>query len=240
MLHLRALGSPSLVDHEGRVVEDAVAQTKRLVLLTYVAIGDPAGCRRDTLLAAFWPDLDEAHARNALRQALSMLRRLLGEAVLPADRAETIRVSPQALTCDVLQFERALADGEPASALALYRGDFLNGLHVSGMEEIERWIEDRRVNLRRRAVRAALLLADQADAEGHGTGPATWAQRAITLAPHEETAWRRLIQVHVRQGNVSAALETYERLCRMMDNVFQSAPSPETRAIVEPLRRAIT
>jgi DNA-binding SARP family transcriptional activator len=232
VLSLRALGAP-VVLRDDRSVQEVADQTKRLVLLTYVADADPAGVRRDTLLALFWPELDDSRARNALRQSLAMLRRALGDELLPG-QGESVRVAPGLLAFDVADFGAALGKGDLRGALALYRSDFLAGVHLPDAPEVERWMEDRRASLRRKAVRAALALAEEL-----GTGEdaaVSWAHRAVAMAPHDETAWRKLIEVQIRQGNVPAALETYERLCRLLREEFASEPSAETRALVAPLR----
>jgi DNA-binding SARP family transcriptional activator len=235
MLQLKALGSPQLLGDDGQPVGEVASQTKRLVLLTYLAAGDPAGCRRDVLLAAFWPELDDSHARNALRQALAMLRKALGDDVLPADGAEAIRLNPARISCDVTTFLDALARQDPRAALAVYRGDFLAGVHVSDLPEIERWMDGRRDGLRRKAVRAAFAIADQRSTLNSRI---SWAHQAVTMSPHDETAWRRLIEFQIAAGNVPQALETYDRLCRLLAEEFETVPSPETQALVAPLRRA--
>jgi DNA-binding SARP family transcriptional activator len=232
VLSLRALGAPVVLRDE-RSVHEVADQTKRLVLLTYVADADPAGIRRDTLLALFWPELDDAHARNALRQSLAVLRRALGDEVLPG-QGESVRLASGLLAFDVADFSAALARGDLRGALALYRGDFLAGVHLADAPNVERWMDDRRASLRRKAVRAALALAEDL---GSGSDTAvSWAHRAVAMAPHDETAWRKLIEVHIRQGNVPAALDTYARLCRLLREEFASEPSAETRALVAPLR----
>jgi DNA-binding SARP family transcriptional activator len=231
VLSLRALGPP-VVLRDDRPVHEVADQTKRLVLLTSVADADVAGIRRDTLVALFWPELDDSHARNALRQSLAVLRRALGDKVLPG-QGESVRLTPGLLAFDVADFSAALASGDLRGALALYRGDFLAGVYLPDAPEAERWIEERRASLRRKAVRAALALAEEL-----GTGEDTavsWAHRAVAMAPHDETAWRKLIQVHIRQGNVPAALDTYAKLCRLLREEFASEPSAETRALIAPL-----
>src|SRR6266480_4138024 len=51
-----------------------------MALLVHLAAAVPGGLhRRDTLLALFWPELDETHARAALSQALYVLRNALGD-----------------------------------------------------------------------------------------------------------------------------------------------------------------
>ena len=71
MIELRTLGRLDLRDSKGREVRSILSPTKRFALLAYLAVAVPRGFhRRDILLALFWPELDQEHARRALRQAL--------------------------------------------------------------------------------------------------------------------------------------------------------------------------
>ena len=66
-----------------RELTAVLRQPKRLALLLYLTLASPRGLqRRDRLLALFWPEQEESRARNALSQALHVLRRGLGEEVL--------------------------------------------------------------------------------------------------------------------------------------------------------------
>ncbi|HJQ10839.1 MAG TPA: hypothetical protein VJ840_07380, partial [Gemmatimonadaceae bacterium] len=79
MIRLRTLGALDLRDAEGHECRGLLSQPKRVALLVYLALASSASQRRDVLLALFWPELDEEHARNALSQAVHFLRRSLGE-----------------------------------------------------------------------------------------------------------------------------------------------------------------
>ena len=79
MIELRLLGRLSLTSADGRDVRALLGQPRRLALLAYLAAATPPGFhRRDSLLALFWPELDQEHARAALRQALHVVRDALG------------------------------------------------------------------------------------------------------------------------------------------------------------------
>ena len=118
MAHLRTLGAVDLRDADGRELRAVLAQPKRFALLAYLAAAAPAGFhRRDALLALFWPELDAAHARDALNTALAFLRRSLGSGVVVSRGAEEVAVDPGALWCDAAAFLRAIAAGRCAVAL---------------------------------------------------------------------------------------------------------------------------
>src|SRR5205807_1108218 len=162
MIRLRTLGAVDLKDSEGRELRPLLPQPKRLALLTYLALAGSSGFRRrDTVVALFWPELDEEHARGSLRQALRFLRRSLGEGIIVSRGEEEIGVDRGVLRCDATAFMEACEAGRDAEALDLFQGDFLDGFFVSeAAPELERWVEEERIALRRRAAASAWALAD--------------------------------------------------------------------------------
>ena len=63
---------------------------------------------------------------------MSWLRRELGAGVLSSRGEEEIGISADALVCDAVEFDDAMAAGEAERATALYRGELLEGVFVSG------------------------------------------------------------------------------------------------------------
>src|SRR5204863_3170276 len=101
MIRLRTLGAVDLKDSEGRELRPLLTQPKRLALLTYLALAGSSGFRRrDTVVALFWPELDEEHARGSLR----FLRRSLGEGIIVSRGEEEIGVDRGVLRCDATAF----------------------------------------------------------------------------------------------------------------------------------------
>lgn len=149
MIRLRTLGVVELTGSKAGAADAVAVQSKRFALLVYLALALPRGWhRRDTLLALFWPELDQARARHALRQALHFLRKSLGDDVLTTRGSEDLAAGP-ALWCDAAAFE----DGEPDRAtLALYGGELLPGFFIrDAAPEWDHWVDERRESLRRRA-----------------------------------------------------------------------------------------
>lgn len=229
MLELRALGGLTL---QGA---DPPLQPKRLALLTYLALARPRGFhRRDTLVALFWPDLDEAHARPALRQALTALRSL-NDSLIHTRGDEEVAVASTALACDALAFEAALERGERERALELYAGSFLQGFFLDDCPEFEHWVDGERVRLQSLAAGAAWGLAD-GDLETNPAGAVRWARMAAEFQRDDEAAVRRLIQILDRAGDRAGALREYERFAERLREEYQAEPAPETLALVESVR----
>src|SRR5260370_728541 len=167
MVEFRLLGTLSLVTADGREAGSLLTQPRRLALLAYLAAATPQGPhRRDTLLALFWPELDQEHARAALRQSLHVLRSALGADAMLSRGDEEIGLDFERIWCDVAAFARAIDGGQTEQALDLYRGNLLEGFFISDAPEFERWLESERARLSGVAARTARTLAESCARRG--------------------------------------------------------------------------
>src|SRR5436309_15416991 len=145
MIELRMLGRLSLTGADGREVRALLGQPRRLALLAYLAAASPPGFhRRDSLLALFWPELDQEHARAALRQALHVVRDALGADAVTSRGDGEIGLDFAEVSCDVLTLERALPKGQLEEALDLYRRAVLEAFFIPEAPELERWLQTAR------------------------------------------------------------------------------------------------
>jgi eukaryotic-like serine/threonine-protein kinase len=238
MIELRTLGGLDLRDSDGQEIRPILAQPKRLALLIYLALTPPPSFRRrDSIIALFWPELDQEHARGSLRQALRFLRRTLGEGVIVSRGEEEIGVRSSILWCDATTFEQACRSGDVRQAMDLYRDDFLTGFFVSDAAvEFEQWILDERMRFRRQAGEAAWGLALSSRAAGDEGAAAEWARRALRYAPNDEGAVRRLIDLLDTLGDRAGAIEAYEEFAGRVALEFEAEPSIETRQLIETVR----
>ncbi len=238
MIQLRTLGGVDLKDSEGRELRPLLTQPKRLALLIYLILAGSSGFRRrDTVVALFWPELDEEHARGSLRQALRFLRRSLGDDVIVTRGEEEIGIDRSALRCDATTFVETQEAERHAEALDLYQGAFLDGFFVSdAAPELERWVEEERNVLRRRATASAWALADSSREAGDRAGASALARRAAGFAPDDEGELARLIAFLDDLGDRAGALGAYDEFARRLQQEFDAEPAPETQALIRSVR----
>src|SRR6185436_18375649 len=140
-----------------------------------------------TVVAMFWPELDQTHARGSLRQALSFLRRVVGDDVITARGEEEIGIEREQVSIDAREFEQAFQAGRFEDALALYRGDFLDGFFTSdAAPAFDQWVDRERLRLRSMASKAAWAAAESSRAAGDRVRAAELARRAASFAPESE------------------------------------------------------
>ena len=237
MIELRTFGGLDLHDAQGRELRVILAASKRAALLTYLAIATPRGFhRRDTLLALFWPELDQEHARAALRQALHLIRRSMTAGALLTEGDDAIALDRDLFWCDAVAFELLLDEGKEEEALDLYRGALLEGFHLSGCLEFERWLEDERRRLERRAAEATWSLAQQALAEGQRAQATHWGRRALAFSPSDEGVLRRVIELLDHLGDRAGAIREYEGFATRLQEDYEADPAPETTELIASVR----
>lgn len=237
MIHLRTLGGLDLVGSTGHPVRSVLTQPRRLALFAYLVLARPRTFhRRDKLLALFWPESDEEHARGALSQAIYRLRSSLGAAVLVNRGRDEISANPDLLWCDATAFEAMLDAGSLEAALELYRGDLLDGFFIDDAPEFEQWLERERSRLRERAREAFWALAGTREKEGRCADAVQLARRAAALAPADEAAVRRLVLLLERHGDRAAALDTYGQFAAHLRDEYGLEPSAALRDAIGAVR----
>lgn len=235
MIELRLLGAIEVraIGPEG--ARAALTQPKRLALLAYLALAEPAGLHsRDALLALLWPDADDGSSRHSLRNALHALRQSLGDDAIRTRGESWIGLDLDALRCDALEVRSHLRAGRIDEAVALCRGDLLPGFHVSGAPEFDHWLEEQRAD-HARALRAAAW-ASALGLEGTGVAELEAVRRALRIDPGNEPGARRLMTLLAESGDLGGALAVYQTLVAWFARELEAEPSAETRTLAERVR----
>lgn len=138
-------------------------------------------------------------------------------------------------TLDVTAFQELIQHQQLTQALALYQGEFLNGL-TNPSPLFEEWLVVQRehfhiqaLTLLNQLTRQALHQADYSAAQGY-------ARRQLALEPWREVAHRQLITALAHSGDRTAALAQYESCRRVLAAELGVAPDGETEALVAQIR----
>lgn len=214
----------------------AAAQPRRLALLAMLAVTGDRAQTRDKLIAALWPDADEERARRALTQALYALRQDLGSEDVFIG-VKDLRLNPELITADLLEFRAACASGALERAADLYRGPFLDGFHLPGADVFERWAEEQRDTLAREFAGLLDELGKKASAAGDHRAAVGWFKRLAGLDPLNARVALSLMQAHVAQGDQAAALQHARVYEALLHQELDLPPDREVVAFAAQLRR---
>ena len=227
------LGSVGLTGPEAPLMRRA-SQRRRLGVLALIASAPNAAISRDRALGLLWPDRDEHTARHLLADSLYILRRALGDRAIIAS-GDVLRLSPDLVWTDVVEFRRAAAEERWADALALYVGDFLDGFHLPNAADFDQWASTERTNLRMIAVRAAAALGTALEGAGRLTDAVAIAERRLELVPSDEAALRDLVRLLIATDNRARAVVVARGFVERLARELNVPPSPETMQVVRDL-----
>ena len=228
------------VDLRGIPNEDAtrlLTQSKVVGMMACLALA-PAGSfmRRDRLVGMLWPELDQAHARNALRKALHLARSVLGEATVVSRGDEELAFAPDTVWCDAMDLRLSIEKGRLQRALDLYQGDLMPGFHLAECHDFDSWLEGQRASLLEEVVAACWALAKDLEKGSRLTDAGNLAKNAARLAWSNERVLRRSIEMLIRLGDRAGALRTYEEFARRLKKELDAEPSLETQKLIESIR----
>ena len=249
-LEIQLFGHPEL-RRDGQLL-DLKLPHKALALLYYLALtAQPVG--RETLAMLLWPEAPMPTAKQALRNVLSLLRKVLGDVlrdVLAITHRTVALQAAQIHHIDVLAFQQGVAAVQKAqqqgtapdlamwqATLALYRGDFLAGFYIHQSELFEEWTTQQREYLRNQLITNLLALSDAYAASGIFAAALACLDRLFEIEPQHEAAYSRQIQVLFRLGRRTEALQSYERYRQMLAREFNMPPSPALIALIAELRQ---
>jgi DNA-binding SARP family transcriptional activator len=204
---LVTLGTPALRDAMGQSPA-GLGSGKPLALLCFLVVRREV--RRDEALALLWGDVDEDRARNAFRQALHRLRLALGEDLVGGDRQLLRIVLDYRLRADIIDFESAVDQDRLDDALALYRGDFLDGFDVGSLA-FDEWAETERLRLKLRCKTVAERATQRALIEGRTEDAESAVRKLLDVAPQDSGAVEVAASSLVSLGRRDQAVEVLTR-----------------------------
>jgi DNA-binding SARP family transcriptional activator len=228
-----------------RVIEESEWRLRKLAsLVKLLALIPKHYMHRERVMELLWPKLDTKAAANNLHRVLYVARRtlLLEPAVSDTSSTDYLRLEGDLLALcpnetllwvDVEAFEEAATARrlrEPAAyraALDLYAEDLLPG------DLYEKWVQERRKQLRRAYLDLLLELAELYE-EREELGPAVESLRqAVAAGPRHEEAHASLMGLYVKDSQRQQALRQYERLRQALCQELSVEPNEDTQRLYD-------
>jgi DNA-binding SARP family transcriptional activator len=230
---LKALGGATIFK-DGSSFPALAGRRRLLALLALVCSAGERGLSRGRAIAAFWPDRDEAHARNDLKQLVFVARRTLGDDLFISDAAALI-IDPAVLPSDVEAVQRASHERRFEDVVRLYGGPFLDGFHIGGRPELERTVEKERERFAEIYSDALESLAGNAEADGDMDVAARWWRLLVELDPVRDEYAMGYMGAMADCGDVARALMYAQRYARVVRTELDEELSPQVVRFVKTL-----
>lgn len=247
-LRVFLFGTPR-IERDGQAV--SLPRSKAMALLAYL-ISSAQPHERGRLAALLWPELDEASARNGLRRELSLLRTVLGDDVLVADRRHVACNADLSIWSDVASLSEKIAQARShghldgalcascattlTEAVALYTDDFLAGLTLPDCPVFDEWQYFQREALRGQVAEAFQWLGMWHQRVGASAPAIAVTRRWLQLDPLHEPAHQLLMKLYAWSGHHGAALRQYRECVRLLDAELAVPPEQATVELAETIR----
>lgn len=210
----------------------AFAASPIALLLGYLALHATQGhaVARSTLAGKLWPNLSDRRARHTLNDTLYRLRRTVADTSWLCADSTTIRLVN--VSVDVDRFKAAVVSAcleDWQRALELYRGDLLEELDAD-------WVLIPRVSLRDQFLHMLTQVCAALTSSGRIGNALAYARHWALVDPFNEDAHRTVMRLAARLGQSIVALQQYDHLVQLLDEEFQTAPLPATRALANAIR----
>jgi|GEM_PF-1727904 len=230
MLLIDLIG-PVQLSYQGRPFEFR-APDRTLALLAYLLLHRDQELTRDRIAFALWPDLPEADALVKLRNHLYYLLKTglpKGENtpwVLSDKRY--IRWNPAApAQIDLDEFLKLASEPQRfESAIALYRGELLQGVD-------EEWLLPYRTQLQERSLVMLAALTTAAQNAGDFAKASRYAKRTLEVDPWREDAVRILMSARHAEADRAGAVRVYKEFSERLKEEMGLEPSPETTRLFD-------
>jgi ABC-type oligopeptide transport system substrate-binding subunit/DNA-binding SARP family transcriptional activator len=206
------------------------ATAKSQSLLAYLALHRHTIQYREQLASLFWDNWPANKARRSLSTALWRIRRCLPDEDVILGESDTVQFDPTAdLWLDVEEFLSHIEKGDGASlqsAVALYRGNFLDGFY-------DDWIINERYRLENLFCEALSHLMTLQMAKGSYHEAIATSLRLLEFDPLREKAYRLSMRAYCHLGRRNKALAQYHRCRDMVEEELSAEPMPETTELYQ-------
>jgi len=226
-------------------------------VLAYLVVGSDRPHRRSFLAEMFWPDRPSSVARGNLKQAIAILRKVLGDRDAPSPYLLVSRNNIQfnvsshywldlsdfteALDASKNHGHRRLESCEKCAesllhAVELYRGDFLSEFFLPGSRGFEEWAAIRREAFQRQTANALRLLTTHSEQRGELEAAREYGRRLVNHELWSEGNHRVLMRILAITGRRSEALRQFKTCRRILRDEFDAAPADETLALYQQIQ----
>ncbi len=226
-LSIRLFGLPEF--KSGSELLPPFATHKTLSLLAFLILHRERAHARDALADLFWGDRDTSRARRSLATALWRIRRVLPPEYTLVDPTSVQFDPASRFHLDVADFQMHLNAARAATrpcdatefwrqAIALYRGDFMEGFY-------DDWCIAERYRLEGLYVDALCKLIAESQVQGDLAAVVEFGDKCLARDPFQENIQLAVLQARTTLGDIMGARRQWRQCCELWQQQLHASPS---------------
>jgi DNA-binding SARP family transcriptional activator/tetratricopeptide (TPR) repeat protein len=227
---------------------DAWVTRRARDILCFIASRPHRRASKDTVIDTFWGEADFGSVEKNFHPTISHVRKALNsnqplKQNFLLYRDGDYQLNPEfSYHIDTEEFDRLVTEADAARrardqetfvascerAVALYRGEFMQGSY-------DEWAEEQRSYYREQYLRLLELMASTAQKAEDWSRSLSLAQRILREDPFREDIHCHVMRAHAAQGNRVAVREQYDALRKLLRKELGVEPAPETQKVYKQL-----
>ena len=225
---------------------------KAFAMIFYLAAKKGHKVSKELLSEIFWPEQSAEDARSNLRQSLSAIKTLCGEAWTRDEIKDASIISSERNVCslnerldifvDIVEFRKAVhcaaicndSDQEIKYlqvALDIHGTGFLNGVSVRGSIAFEEWVMMERESINQEFIDASKQLAFLYAKKGLFPQAIYCLKKLLMMDPLLEEVHLQLMELYCQNRERAKAIRQYKECVRILGEELNIGPMQETRML---------
>jgi DNA-binding SARP family transcriptional activator len=258
-VQVNLLGTPHAILQDGEIVQFQVDNT----LLLMAMLGSQPGkvLRRTELAALFYPDHDDQHASQNIRQVIHRLRKLIKDDTLDPPGllvdSLSIRINPDGpIVTDIQILNEKYKEVQKFTSqhshrrfnichtckqyqdelAEFYTGDFMAGYETHMNTQLDDWIPNLQQEFRTRLLITLHWLSDYHFERQQYKKCDDYLARLTRIEPLDEAALRMRMQIWTINGQRNQALVIFHDFQRKLQQYLNVIPEEETILLAQAIR----
>jgi DNA-binding SARP family transcriptional activator/predicted ATPase len=191
-------------------------------LFYYLVVNKKAS--RDELVNLLWGDVEEEISKKNLRNAIYRIRKTFDMEILYSPNRSVISLNPDINVKSDVEF--FINDREKWNEK--YSEEFLKGFSVKDSQNFEDWMISKREEYRSLYISGLYNKIKEDLEKGDYESGETMAKRLISVDEFDERAYRILMKLYIKKGNLNRAIDTFNKLSEKLKLDMGISPDMKT------------
>jgi len=229
MAHItvHVLGVPE-VRIDGKIIE--FPYKKAEALFYFLCVNKKT--TREKLSSLLWSEYNDESARRNLRNALYVIKNIIGEDVIITPNRSVVELNPEAKIYIDIDDPKSYEEDETECFDKVFLENFL----LKDAYDFEDWLREKRDNYQKNAINKLTMLVNNALSCKDYPKAQNYLLKLIKIDSYNEEAYRQLMQIYREKGEAKKAIECYVKLKNYLDDELGIKPDVITQRLYQSIK----
>lgn len=187
---------------------------------------------RERLSSLLWSEHNDESARKNLRNAIYVIKRLIGEDVIITPNRSIVELNPDVKTyIDIDDIKSNMED-----EVENFDKVLMDNFSLKDAPDFEDWLREKRDSYQKEAINKLTIMINNAMMTKDYKNAEAYLMKLIKIDSYNEEAYRQLMQLYREKGEIKKAIECYVRLKSYLDEELGIKPEVLTQRLYQSIK----